>query len=86
MGNKRGVQVQLALARLRRWRPGLVTWGLSATLGNLGEAMAVLLGRDDGTLVQGRVDKTLVIDTLLPDQPGPIRKALGATPDVDRRS
>jgi ATP-dependent Lhr-like helicase len=27
MGSKRGVQVQLALARLRRWNPGLVVWG-----------------------------------------------------------
>jgi ATP-dependent Lhr-like helicase len=70
MGNKRGVQVQLALARLRRWNPGLVTWGLSATLGNLPDAMAVLLARDDGALVQGKVDKTLVIDTLLPENPG----------------
>ena len=32
IGNKRGVQVQLALARLRRWCPGLAVWGLSATL------------------------------------------------------
>jgi ATP-dependent Lhr-like helicase len=70
MGNKRGVQVQLALARLRRWNPQLVVWGLSATLGNLPEAMKVLLGKHTGTMVQGRVDKTLVIDTLLPDNPG----------------
>jgi len=70
MGNKRGVQVQLALARLKRWNPGLVVWGLSATLGNLDEAMRVLVGGADGTLVQGRIDKTLVIDTLLPDNPG----------------
>jgi ATP-dependent Lhr-like helicase len=70
MGNKRGVQVQLALARLRRWSPALSVWGLSATLGNLTEAMHVLLGREDGQLVQGKVDKTLVIDTLLPDHPG----------------
>ena len=28
----------LALARLARWNPGLVCWGLSATLGNLDEA------------------------------------------------
>ena len=39
IGSKRGVQVQLALARLRRWNPGLVVWGLSATLGNLADAM-----------------------------------------------
>lgn len=70
IGNKRGVQVQLALARLRRWNPALITWGLSATLGNLAEAMAVLLARDDGLLVQGKVDKALVIDTLLPENPG----------------
>ncbi|WP_280152682.1 ligase-associated DNA damage response DEXH box helicase [Piscinibacter sp. XHJ-5] len=70
MGNKRGVQVQLALARLRRRNPQLVVWGLSATLGNLDQAMQVLLGDASGMLVQGRVDKTLVIDTLIPHDPG----------------
>ncbi|HWH85118.1 MAG TPA: ligase-associated DNA damage response DEXH box helicase, partial [Burkholderiaceae bacterium] len=70
MGNKRGVQVQLALARLKRWNPSLAVWGLSATLGNLPEAMQVLLGETPGALVQGRVDKTIAIDTLLPEQPG----------------
>ncbi|MGZ5158038.1 MAG: ligase-associated DNA damage response DEXH box helicase [Caldimonas sp.] len=70
MGSKRGVQVQLAIARLRHWNPALVVWGLSATLGNLAEAMHVLLGREDGALVRGRVEKDLVIDTLLPNNPG----------------
>lgn len=70
IGNKRGVQVQLALARLRRFNPGLVVWGLSATLGNLGQAMDTLLGGPGGLLVQGRLDKQLVIDTLLPKEPG----------------
>ena len=70
MGNKRGVQVQLAIARLKRWNPALVVWGLSATLGNLDEAMQVLLGSDAGVRVQGRVDKSLVIDTLIPHDPG----------------
>lgn len=70
MGNKRGVQVQLALARLKRWNPELVVWGLSATLGNLDEAMHVLLGREEGVAVRGRIEKSLVIDTLLPSQPG----------------
>ena len=73
MGNKRGVQTQLALARLRRFRQerdgALMTWGLSATLGNLDEAMRTLLGpvaADGAALVRGETDKTLVIDTLLP--------------------
>ncbi len=70
MGNKRGVQVQLALARLKRWNPQLVVWGLSATLGNVDEAMQVLLGHAHGMRVQGRVDKTLQIDTLIPPDPG----------------
>ena len=69
IGSKRGVQVQLALARLRRWNPGLVVWGLSATIGNLPEAMATLAG-PGGQLVQGRSDKALTIDTLLPADPG----------------
>ncbi len=70
MGSKRGVQVQLALARLKRWNPQLLVWGLSAALGNLGEAMQVLLGHGHGAIVRGRLDKALVIDTLLPDNPG----------------
>ena len=69
IGNKRGVQVQLALARLRRWNPRLVVWGLSATLGNLDDAMATLCSTP-ARLVQGRIDKALVIDTLLPHEPG----------------
>jgi len=75
LGNKRGVQVQLALARLRQRRPGLMCWALSATLGNLDEALATLVGvgapaRDAPApaLVRGDVAKTLVIDTLLPER------------------
>ncbi len=89
IGSKRGVQAQLAIARLWRFNPRLVVWGLSATLGNLQEAMEVLChpglareaasGREDGTqaapamapcLVRGRIDKNLVIDTLIPPDPG----------------
>lgn len=73
VGSKRGVQAQLALARLRVFHPRLVTWGLSATLGNLEEAMHVLCGPNPQPaprLVRGRIDKTLVIDTLIPPDPG----------------
>lgn len=68
IGNKRGVQVQLAIARLEYLNPGLIVWGLSATLGNLSQAMAALCPRDRPTrLIEGRVRKKLVIDTLLPE-------------------
>ena len=75
VGNKRGVQVQLLLARLAQWNPRLLVWGLSATLGNLDAAMAMLQGPQppgDGPprLVRGRIDKALLIDTLLPANPG----------------
>ncbi|KQP23534.1 ligase-associated DNA damage response DEXH box helicase [Pseudorhodoferax sp. Leaf267] len=67
LGNKRGVQVQLALARLRLWQGALCTWGMSATLGNLEQAKDVLLGPGrPGRLVRGAVPKKLTIDTLLP--------------------
>ncbi len=74
IANKRGVQVQLALARLRRWNPKLVVWGLSATLGNLDDALRALIDTNGGpqpaVQVRGQAPKTLVIDTLLPAEPG----------------
>jgi len=69
MGSKRGVQTQLALARLRRWRPDLMVWGLSATLGNLQQSKDALLGVDRGVLVQGKTRKKIVVDTLIPEHP-----------------
>ena len=44
MASKRGVQTELALARLRGLSPALSIWGLSATLANLDEALACLVG------------------------------------------
>jgi ATP-dependent helicase Lhr and Lhr-like helicase len=70
MGSKRGVQVQLALARLRRWNPELVVWGLSATMGNLQDARNVLLGvgadESKSVLVEGDLKKQIVVDCLIP--------------------
>jgi ATP-dependent Lhr-like helicase len=67
MATKRGVQTELALARVRGLVPEVRTWGVSATLGNLDEAMETLLGvGGEGTLVQGVVGKPIVIDTILP--------------------
>jgi len=73
IGSKRGVQVQLALARLHQWQPELRIWGLSATLGNLDHARDVLLAGvppDRRVLVHGHTPKALVVDTLLPDAVG----------------
>ena len=66
IGNKRGVQLQLALARLRRWHPELGVWGISATLGNQAHALEVLVPHGEGINVQGQTAKQLIVDTLLP--------------------
>jgi ATP-dependent Lhr-like helicase len=65
LGNKRGTQVLLALARLRRLNPRLRVWGLSATLGNLDDACRALAG-EDGAIVRGAVPKALTVDSLIP--------------------
>lgn len=44
MGSKRGVQVELALSRLKTLAPHLRIWGISATIGNMDQALDVLLG------------------------------------------
>ncbi|MFJ2488384.1 ligase-associated DNA damage response DEXH box helicase [Pseudomonas sp. NPDC087639] len=66
LGNKRGVQLQLALARLRHWQPDLIVWGVSATLGNQSHAEQVLIPQGGGISVQGQSEKSLEVDTLLP--------------------
>ena len=69
MGTKRGVLVELALARLRFHQPSVRTWGLSATIGNLGDAADALLGvRQDRPprIVRGVDPKDVVIDALIP--------------------
>ena len=68
LSTKRGVQVELALARLRAARPQLRAWALSATLANLDTALACLTGRSarPATIVKGFDAKEIVIDTVRP--------------------
>jgi len=68
MSTKRGVQTELALARLRQFQPNLRTWGVSATLGNLQNSLKALLGTtgEAGVMVQGAIGKEIVIDSILP--------------------
>lgn len=67
LGNKRGVLLQLCLARLRRLTPALRCWGLSATLGNLAQARDVLLPQaPDGAIVGGVAPRALTLETVLP--------------------
>ena len=78
LGSKRGVQVELALSRLRGMRPELKTWGISATIGNIEEAMDVLQGAPPGhgsgdpsgrpvpVLVRSNIKKEIEMRTIIP--------------------
>ena len=68
MGTKRGVQVELVLARLRQVRSDLRIWGLSATIGNLDDARDALLGTEPrrSRVVRGVEPKRVVVDALIP--------------------
>jgi ATP-dependent Lhr-like helicase len=71
LGSKRGVQVELALSHIRRLAEtgfGPRVWGISATIGNLEEALAVLLGNDhNGTIVKSDLKKKIALRTILPE-------------------
>ncbi|MCB9080969.1 MAG: ligase-associated DNA damage response DEXH box helicase [Lewinellaceae bacterium] len=71
VGSKRGVQIELALSRLKTLAPQLKIWGISATIGNLDEALDVLLGQsrtpDNYQLVRAQLPKKLLVETLLPE-------------------
>jgi ATP-dependent Lhr-like helicase len=69
VGSKRGVQVELALSRLRALNPGLKTWAISATIGNLDEAREILLGKENenAVTVKAELKKKTVIQTIYPD-------------------
>ncbi|WP_146520899.1 ligase-associated DNA damage response DEXH box helicase [Stieleria varia] len=69
LGTKRGVQTELALARLRRLNPLLRTWGVSATLGNLDQALESLVGLNPPTesqIVRGYTKKKLKLESVIP--------------------
>jgi ATP-dependent Lhr-like helicase len=70
MGTKRGVQTELALARIRTLAPSARIWGLSATIGNLTAARDALLGigatGKHGPIVRGAETKPIVVDALIP--------------------
>lgn len=68
LGSKRGVQTELLLARLRELAPGLRTWGLSASIGNLDQACEVLVGPNGkGQILRSDASKPFEIRSLIPD-------------------
>lgn len=72
LGSKRGIQVELGLSRLKTMRPELSIWGISATIGNLDQALEVLLGTDhlskNSVIVRADIKKKIKIHSVLPDE------------------
>ncbi|NBC08875.1 MAG: ligase-associated DNA damage response DEXH box helicase [Bacteroidetes bacterium] len=72
MGSKRGVQMELALSRLKGMLPSLKTWGISATIGNMDEALQALLGStiENGSykVVRAQIPKQIEVASVLPDE------------------
>ncbi len=90
--SKRGSQTELALARLRRFSPGLMTWAMSATIANMEEAAGSAGGVSSSgdaapmRIVRGEMHRPIVIDTLFPADPDRLPWAghlgLSMLPDV----
>ena len=70
MGSKRGSQCELCLSWLRRLRPGLRTWAISATIGNLEEAARAAVGATapPPLIVTAKLRRHTEIRSLLPEQ------------------
>jgi len=71
LGSKRGVQVELALSRLRTLLPALKTWGISATIGNMEEAIQVLLPEKEdiqNQIIKSNIQKLIKVESVLPDE------------------
>jgi ATP-dependent Lhr-like helicase len=71
MGSKRGVQVELGLSRLKTVAPGLKVWGISATIGNMDQALEALLGsyyqKGNFKVIRSDIKKEVEIISVLPD-------------------
>lgn len=73
LGTKRGVQMELALSRLKVIAPNIKIWGISATIGNLELAQEVLLGTNSETyknsiLIKAHINKKINVTSIIPEK------------------
>lgn len=71
MGSKRGVQIELALSRLKSVSVDLKVWGISATIGNMDQALQALLGNyysaKKYNIIRADIKKEIEVVSVLPD-------------------
>lgn len=73
LGTKRGVQMELALSRLKTVSKQLRIWGISATIGNLEQARDVLLGPDtiaiqNSVMIKANIKKKITVRSIIPKE------------------
>lgn len=73
LGTKRGVQMELALSRLRTVSKELRIWGISATIGNLEQARDVLLGLEtealqNSVMIKSKIKKKITVRSIIPKE------------------
>lgn len=71
LGTKRGVATELGLAHMRTLNPTLLVWGISATIGNLEQALQTLIGTqftsDKAVIIRSSIIKKIEVESILPD-------------------
>ncbi len=69
LGSKRGVMVELGISQLTKYVPKMKIWGITATIGNLDEAMDVLIPYDiKKTKITAKEQKKIDILPVFPDE------------------
>lgn len=69
LGSKRGVMVELGISQLRKYVPKIKIWGITATIGNLDEAMEVLIPYHiKKTKITAKEKKKIDILSVFPDE------------------
>ncbi|MFC4687981.1 ligase-associated DNA damage response DEXH box helicase [Epilithonimonas pallida] len=69
LGSKRGVMVELGISQLTKYVPKIKIWGITATIGNLDEAMEVLIPYDiKKTKITAKEQKKIDILPVFPDE------------------
>jgi ATP-dependent Lhr-like helicase len=73
LGSKRGVQVELAVARIvSLYSTPAMVWGISATIGNLEQARDVLLRPlqkiTEHIIIRAEIEKKIEVESIFPDE------------------
>lgn len=69
LGSKRGVMVELGISQLKKYVSKIKIWGITATIGNIDEAMDVLIPYDiKKTKITAKEHKKIDILSVFPDE------------------